>query len=110
MRQRIKVAAALVHDPEILLLDELFNGMVPRQRIHMMELLASLARKPARSCSLAHPRGGGAAVGHHPGDGGRRSPPRATPAIRRLMTSRPHVFNVRSSDDRRLAALLVGRP
>jgi ABC-2 type transport system ATP-binding protein len=31
-------------------------------------------------------------------------------AIRRLMTSRPHVFNVRSSDDRRLAALLVGRP
>jgi ABC-2 type transport system ATP-binding protein len=31
-------------------------------------------------------------------------------AIRRLMTSRPHVFNVRSSDDRRLAAALVGRP
>jgi ABC-2 type transport system ATP-binding protein len=26
------------------------------------------------------------------------------------MTSRPHVFNVRSSDDRRLAAVLVGRP
>ena len=27
--------------------------------------------------------------------------------IRRLMTSRPHVFTVRSSDDRRLAALLA---
>ena len=29
--------------------------------------------------------------------------------IRRLMTSRPHVFHVRTSDDRRLAAALVGR-
>src|SRR4029077_9941309 len=39
MRQRIKVAAALVHDPEVVLLDEPFNGMDPRQRLHMMDLL-----------------------------------------------------------------------
>jgi ABC-2 type transport system ATP-binding protein len=31
-------------------------------------------------------------------------------AIRRLMTSRPHVFVVRSGDDRRLGAALIGRP
>jgi ABC-2 type transport system ATP-binding protein len=42
MRQRIKVAAALVHDPEILVLDEPFNGMDPRQRLHMMDLLDKL--------------------------------------------------------------------
>jgi ABC-2 type transport system ATP-binding protein len=31
-------------------------------------------------------------------------------AIRRLMTNRPHVFVVRSSDDRSLGAALIGRP
>lgn len=43
MRQRIRLAATLVHDPEVLLLDEPLNGMDPRQRIDSQHLLRRLA-------------------------------------------------------------------
>ena len=112
MRQRIKVAAALVHDPQILLLDEPFNGMDPRQRLHMMELLAKLGAEGRVILFSSHIL---EEVEKLSGTiqvmvAGRLAASGDFRAIRRLMTSRPHVFNVRSSDDRRLAAVLVGRP
>ena len=42
MRQRIKVAAALVHDPEIFVLDEPLEGLDPRQRLRMIQLFTRL--------------------------------------------------------------------
>ena len=44
MRQRIKVAGALVHDPDVVLMDEPLSGMDPAQRAHMIDLLRSLGR------------------------------------------------------------------
>ena len=43
MRQRMRLAATLVHDPEILILDEPLNGADPRQRVHFKRLLQQLA-------------------------------------------------------------------
>ena len=43
MRQRMRLAATLVHDPELLILDEPLNGADPRQRVHFQELLLQLA-------------------------------------------------------------------
>ncbi len=43
MRQRMRLAATLVHDPEILILDEPLNGADPRQRVHFQQLLRRLA-------------------------------------------------------------------
>jgi ABC-2 type transport system ATP-binding protein len=112
MRQRIKVAAALVHDPEVILLDEPFNGMDPRQRLHMMDLLDQQGQQGRVILFSSHIL---EEVERLSGTiqvivGGRLAASGDFRAIRRLMTSRPHVFIVRSSDDRLLGSALIGRP
>jgi ABC-2 type transport system ATP-binding protein len=112
MRQRIKIAGALVHDPAVLLLDEPFNGMDPRQRLHMIELLRATAAMGSVVVISSHileelndlatnvlvmVSGRLAASGHFR-------------EIRKLMTDRPHTFHVRSTDDRKLCAAILGHP
>jgi ABC-2 type transport system ATP-binding protein len=112
MRQRIKIAGALVHQPSVVLLDEPFNGMDPRQRLQMMELLQRLADEGRVILISSHileelrdlvanvlvmVAGRLAASGHFR-------------EIRRLMTDRPRTFTLRSSDDRRLGAALMNEP
>ena len=112
MRQRAKVAAAFVHDPKILLLDEPFNGMDPRQRLHTMGFLRRLAEEGRTILFSSHileevervaDRVLVVIAGRLAASGDFR-------AIRRLMTDRPHTFTVRSSNDRRLAAQLLVEP
>jgi ABC-2 type transport system ATP-binding protein len=112
MRQRVKIAGALVHEPSILLLDEPFNGMDPRQRLHMMELLRGMASGGCTVLISSHileelndladsvlvmVAGRLAASGHYR-------------EIRKLMTNRPHTFTLKSSDDRKLAGELISEP
>ena len=49
MIQRIKLAATLVHDPDLLLLDEPTSGLDPDGRTAMLAMLKSLANRPGKS-------------------------------------------------------------
>ncbi|WP_405095880.1 ABC transporter ATP-binding protein [Micromonospora sp. NBC_01412] len=109
MRQRARVAAALVHEPQVLLLDEPFNGMDPRQRLHMMELLHRLGDAGRTILFSSHIL---EEVEQVSGTvqvmvAGRLAASGDFRTIRRLMTNRPHVFTVHSADDRALAVALM---
>jgi ABC-2 type transport system ATP-binding protein len=112
MRQRIKVAGALIHDPQVLLLDEPFNGMDPRQRLAMMELLTQMAAAGKTILFSSHILEEVARVGSQilVMVSGRLAASGDYRAIRALMTDRPHGITIRSSDDRRLAITLMADP
>jgi ABC-2 type transport system ATP-binding protein len=110
MRQRAKVAAALVSEPRVLVLDEPLNGADPVQRKALIELFHRLGdegRTVIVSSHVLHEverlarrqivlvRGRLAAAGDHR-------------AIRSAIADRPRQVLLRSSDPRRLAAALVG--
>lgn len=109
MRQRAKVAAALVSDPEVMLLDEPLNGADPVQRAKLIDLfrqlgaagrtvvvsshvLAEVERMTDRVVAMVDGRL--AAVG-------------SVSDIRSAMTDRPRLVYVESSDPRRLASALM---
>jgi ABC-2 type transport system ATP-binding protein len=112
MRQRIKMAAALVHDPPVLILDEPFNGMDPRQRLQMFGLLRQMAAEGRTILLSSHileevERVAESVLVIY---AGRLAAAGDFRSLRQLMTDRPHVFAVRSSSDRRLGAVLLDEP
>src|SRR4051794_22517990 len=49
MKQRLKIASAIVHDPKLVILDEPTNGMDPAGRVDVLELARDLARNKGMS-------------------------------------------------------------
>ncbi|MDA1061878.1 MAG: ABC transporter ATP-binding protein [Chloroflexi bacterium] len=112
MRQRAKIAASLVHDPELLILDEPFNGTDPRQRLQLMEMLRAMAAEGRTILFSSHILEEVERLAEEVLVivDGRLAASGDFHQIRRLMTDRPHSFTLRSSDNRRLAAGLMELP
>jgi ABC-2 type transport system ATP-binding protein len=109
MRQRVKLAQALVHDPHVLVLDEPLTGLDPRQRLHMIELVQRLGAAGRCVVVSSHvldevERFGSRilviAQGRLAAEGDFR-------AIRNLMDDRPRRFAVRVSRPREVGAALL---
>ena len=109
MRQRMRLAATLVHEPEVLVLDEPLNGADPRQRVHFKHLLRQLAAEGRTIVISSHILEEIEQVadtvllivnGKLAASGGFR-------AIRAALNERPYHVRVISSSPRRLAAAVV---
>lgn len=112
MRQRIKLAQAMLHDPDVILLDEPLNGLDPVGRREYIELLSELANagkcimvsshilyeveQMTRSILLLH-RGRLLATGD-------------LRVIRSLIDKHPHRVRIETSDPRRAASLIAPMP
>jgi ABC-2 type transport system ATP-binding protein len=112
MRQRIKVAGALVHDPNVILMDEPLNGTDPVQRAQLIRLIRELGAAGKTVVVSSHVlveverfaenilvivNGKLAAAGDFR-------------AIREKIDAHDHEVRIRASDPRRLAAALIGQP
>lgn len=112
MRQRIKVAGALVHDPEIILMDEPLNGTDPVQRAQLIRLIRQLGSSGKTVVVSSHVlveverfaqdilvivNGKLAAAGDYR-------------AIREKIDQHDHAVRIRSDAPRRLAAALIAEP
>lgn len=110
MRQRLKLAAALVHDPELLVLDEPLNGLDPAGRMDMLDRFRALGAEGRAVLVSSHvlheveavaPRVVLMARGRLLAEG-------RVDEIRALLDSRPLTLRIETADPRQIASLLAG--
>ena len=109
MRQRVKVAAGLVNDPDVLVLDEPLTGLDPVQRRHMIALFHRLGDEGRCVLVSSHVLDEVARIGSRVLviAQGRLAATGDYRALRSLMDDRPHRIRVSADDPRSLAARLI---
>ena len=111
MRQRLKVAQALLHDPDVLLLDEPLKGADPTQRKILLDVIQGLGQAGKTAIVSSHilyevERMASQIVLIHRG---RLLAFGDFHVIREAMDDRPHKVVIRANDVQRLAAALTER-
>ena len=109
MRQRAKVAAALVSDPKVLVLDEPLNGTDPVQRLRLIELFRQLGEKGRTVIVSSHVLDEVERVSSRVLAivDGRLAAAGDVVAIRRAMSDIPYRVRVETDRPRQLAARLL---
>ena len=112
MRQRAKLAQALAHDPEVLLLDEPLTGLDPVNRRRVADLVKRLGREGKTVLMSTHILHEVEAVTRRVMliHNGRILAEGDVREIRDLMDEHPHTVALRARDPRLLARSLVGAP
>jgi ABC-2 type transport system ATP-binding protein len=112
MRQRAKVAAALVHDPQILFLDEPLNGADPLQRAKLIELFVRLGSEGRTVVVSSHvlaevERMAGRVIAMVDG---RLAAAGSVTSLRNALSDIPRRIRIDVDDPRRLAVALIAQP
>jgi ABC-2 type transport system ATP-binding protein len=106
MRQRMRLAATLVHDPDLLLLDEPLSGTDPVQRLHLRDVIRGLADEGRTVLVSSHilEEVEELADSIHLMVGGKLAASGEPRAIRQKLNDRPYVVRIDASQPRVLAA------
>jgi ABC-2 type transport system ATP-binding protein len=109
MRQRVKVAQAIVHDPPVLVLDEPLTGLDPRQRRHMVAVFRRLGAEGRCVIVSSHVLGEVERLGSQVlvMSQGRLAAAGDFHELRALMDDRPMRIHVRTDRPRELAGALL---
>jgi ABC-2 type transport system ATP-binding protein len=109
MRQRVKVAQALVHDPPVLVLDEPLTGLDPRQRVDMVALFKRLGAEGRCVLVSSHVLDEVERIGSRVlvMSRGRLAAAGDFRELRALMDDRPLRVHVRTNRPRELASALI---
>jgi ABC-2 type transport system ATP-binding protein len=110
MRQRVKVAQGVVHDPAVLMLDEPLNGLDPRQRADMIILFRRLGAEGRCVLVSSHVLDEVERLGSRilVMSQGRLAAAGDFRELRAMMDDRPMRVRVRTDRPRELAAALLG--
>ena len=106
MRQRMRLAATLVHDPPLLLLDEPLSGTDPVQRLHLRNVIRSLAAEGRTVLVSSHilEEVEELADSIHLMVGGKLAASGEPRALRQKLNDRPYVVRIDASSPRAPAA------